>query len=231
MKLLFFVLGTLFGSFFGLVADRLPQGRSLLVPRSHCEFCQHVLQPLDLIPLISIIRCRFRCRYCGHKLAARYFWCELLTGLLFAYVSPLTWSTVWLLAWLSASFVLALIDADHLIVETRVFLFSSLLLLLSAIWLAQPLYWWHVPLVILSYAGLQLLLPASLGRGDLWLLAFWSLFLTWYAFLLLLVIASFSGLVFYGWQKLQGKVVREIPFVPFLALGLTIVQLVANVGR
>lgn len=229
MKLLFFSLGTILGSFFCLVADRLPQNQSLIRPRSHCTYCQQTLRPVEMIPLISIVKQRFRCVHCHHQLARRYFWCELIAGCLLVLFPPVTWINVWFVSWLSVNVILALIDIEYLIVEPRLFLSSSSLLLIAAILLQQPLYLWHPPVVLVAYLLLQAILPNSLGQGDLWLLTVWSLFLTGQDLLLLLVIASLGGICFFGYQKQKGIPQKEIPFVPFLTLGLIWVVSLANI--
>ena len=52
-SILFFILGTIFGSFYNVVGYRLPRGESLLFPSSHCTNCNHKLGPLELIPVFS----------------------------------------------------------------------------------------------------------------------------------------------------------------------------------
>lgn len=55
-------------------------------PPSHCPNCDTRLQPLDLVPLVSQVALRARCRYCGLKISWRYFGIEFLTGALFVLV-------------------------------------------------------------------------------------------------------------------------------------------------
>ena len=52
--LLFFVVGTIFGSFYNVVGYRVPKGESLLYPSSHCTKCGHKLTPIELIPILSL---------------------------------------------------------------------------------------------------------------------------------------------------------------------------------
>jgi leader peptidase (prepilin peptidase)/N-methyltransferase len=83
LTIIFALLGTAVGSFLNVCIDRLPVGKSILRPPSHCDSCQHRLSPLDLIPLFSYLWLRRRCRYCGAPISSRPFWVELGTGLLF----------------------------------------------------------------------------------------------------------------------------------------------------
>jgi leader peptidase (prepilin peptidase)/N-methyltransferase len=65
------------GSFLGVVIRRLPEGRPVAWARSDCESCGATLTPRDLIPLISWLAARGRCRHCGHVLGWFYPGVEL----------------------------------------------------------------------------------------------------------------------------------------------------------
>lgn len=80
---LMFLLGISVGSFLNVVADRIPAGKSIVSPPSHCFICGHRLENRDLIPLISYLALRGKCRYCGTSISARSFMVELTTGVLF----------------------------------------------------------------------------------------------------------------------------------------------------
>ena len=82
--IVFALLGTAVGSFLNVCIDRLPMGRSILHPPSHCDSCQRRLLPTDLVPVLSYLFLHRRCRYCGAPIPRRPFWVELGTGLLFA---------------------------------------------------------------------------------------------------------------------------------------------------
>lgn len=74
--------GAWFGSFLNVVAWRVPRGESVVAPPSHCPTCGHRLGWLDLLPILSYLFLRGRCRYCGAPVAARYALVELLGALL-----------------------------------------------------------------------------------------------------------------------------------------------------
>jgi leader peptidase (prepilin peptidase)/N-methyltransferase len=81
---LFALLGLAVGSFLNVCIDRLPQNKSIVLPPSHCEACQHKLAAKDLIPVFSYLRLRGHCRYCQAAIPRRLFWVELATALIFA---------------------------------------------------------------------------------------------------------------------------------------------------
>ncbi len=79
----FFVYGAVIGSFLNVCIWRLPREESVIHPPSHCPGCGRRLAAPDLVPLLSQVALRARCRYCGTKISWRYFWVELLTALAF----------------------------------------------------------------------------------------------------------------------------------------------------
>ncbi|NUP98271.1 MAG: prepilin peptidase [Armatimonadetes bacterium] len=78
------LLGLCVGSFVNVLIFRLPRGRSVVAPRSHCFCCGTELAARDLIPVLSYLLAGRRCRYCGVALSAQYVWVEALCGLLYA---------------------------------------------------------------------------------------------------------------------------------------------------
>lgn len=219
-KIIHFIFGTIIGSFLAVVCSRIPKGESLLSPPSHCEHCGHTLRPVELVPLVSAVCLRFRCTQCHQPFPARSFWIELGCGILFAIFLPnFQWGALWQLFWLLSTLVLAVIDWDYLIVEMRIFYCTGGLLLLSGAYLFH-LNWLH-PLIIgaLFYLS-QKILPNSLGLGDLWVIGLWSFFLSGYELLQILFIASFSGLAFFALEAFRKKKPKQLPFLPFLFIGL-----------
>ena len=63
-----FALGSCLGSFLNLCANRLRREESIIWGRSHCDSCGHILGPGELIPLVSYLRQKGKCRHCGKEL-------------------------------------------------------------------------------------------------------------------------------------------------------------------
>lgn len=85
------VLGLIVGSFLGVVIDRLPRGESILFPRSHCPNCRTVLGPLELVPVLSYLVLRGRCRTCRVPIPLNSLLVELLTAGLFVALPWAVW--------------------------------------------------------------------------------------------------------------------------------------------
>jgi leader peptidase (prepilin peptidase)/N-methyltransferase len=79
------LFGLLFGSFLNVCIHRLPRGRSVVKPRSHCVRCRKIIAWYDNIPVLSYLILRGQCRNCGKHISIRYPAVELITGLLFFY--------------------------------------------------------------------------------------------------------------------------------------------------
>lgn len=74
------ILGAVFGSFLNCMAWRMVHGESVLTGRSHCTACGHVLGAADLIPVISYLVLKGKCRYCGERVSPRYMVTELVSA-------------------------------------------------------------------------------------------------------------------------------------------------------
>ncbi|MGC9125265.1 MAG: prepilin peptidase, partial [Caldisericaceae bacterium] len=85
-SLLNFAIGTIIGSFLNVVIYRLPRNESLIRPPSHCPNCGKELKWYDLVPILSFVILKGKCRYCGAKISPRYPLIEALTGLTFVLI-------------------------------------------------------------------------------------------------------------------------------------------------
>jgi len=116
LALILFLLGVSVGSFLNAVADRVPAGKSIIRPPSHCFNCGHELEPRDLFPIVSYLLLRGKCRYCGHAIGPRSMLVELATGLLFALAFTalgLTWQLPAALIYCSLFVVLFITDLEQ----------------------------------------------------------------------------------------------------------------------
>ena len=83
LYIMVFMMGTVFGSFFTLAVYRIPLKRDITHERSFCPKCNHRLEFLDLIPIISYITLGGKCRYCKEKIRIRYLLLEMISGIVF----------------------------------------------------------------------------------------------------------------------------------------------------
>jgi leader peptidase (prepilin peptidase)/N-methyltransferase len=112
-------LGAVVGSFLNVCIYRLPRGESIVAPRSYCFSCGARLTFIDLIPLLSFLALRARCRHCGRRFSAQYFFIELASALLFlaaVRVFGVSLQTFCVMAAGAALIVTFMIDLHHYII-------------------------------------------------------------------------------------------------------------------
>lgn len=82
-KIFVFILGAVVGSFLNVCIYRLPKGRSVIVPGSHCPNCGEKIRWFDNIPILAYIFLSGKARCCKAKISFRYFIVEVITALAF----------------------------------------------------------------------------------------------------------------------------------------------------
>ncbi len=80
IELIFFAIGASIFSFLNVVIYRLPRHIQFSFGKSMCTSCGHSLAPNDLIPIISWVSLKGKCRYCGEPISARYTIVESIGG-------------------------------------------------------------------------------------------------------------------------------------------------------
>ena len=115
--------GMLIGSFLNVCIIRIPEGQSIIFPRSHCMNCGHTLGITELIPVFSYLSLRGRCKKCHVKITSRYLWIELLTGIGFGIIYSLygmSIETIIDCTFLAFAIVLTMIDWEHMILPSSI---------------------------------------------------------------------------------------------------------------
>ena len=79
----FYIIGVVLGSFFTLATYRIPLKQDILYTRSYCPKCNNKLKSIDLIPILSYIFLKGKCRYCHEKISPRYIIIEFFSGLFY----------------------------------------------------------------------------------------------------------------------------------------------------
>lgn len=117
-----FLAGLVFGSFGNAWAYRVIHGEKISKGRSHCPICGHTLGPADLVPLISYIIQKGKCRYCMAPISVRYPASELICAVIFtAYFLRfgITLKALCFMGFGFFLFVLSLADYESFIIPDR----------------------------------------------------------------------------------------------------------------
>ncbi len=199
-----FVFGATVGSFLNVVILRLPQGLSIVTPRSRCPLCLKQIRWYDNVPIVSFFVLRGRCRDCGATISWRYPLIEALTGLM----ALLLWLRFGLslelavhVVFTAALIAITFIDLDHRIIPNEISL-PGILLGFACSFLF-PGHWIDSLIGLLvgggMLLGVSLLYSAirgkeGMGMGDVKLLAMLGAWLGWKALLFITLFASLQGI-------------------------------------
>ncbi len=170
--LIAFILGAFLGSFLCVLVDRLPRGEQVIKGRSYCEYCKHVLHPVDLIPVISFLSTGGKCRYCKHKIPPHLLIVEissgLITGLLFLFsiVAGIGMGEyLLLLATFLAFYGIFLSDLRTGIIPDEFNVAVAVFTLLSLIFFHGDNVVAHVGVGLITFAFFLILFLGTRGRG------------------------------------------------------------------
>jgi len=212
MTFLIFILGLIIGSFLNVVIYRLPEGKSIVYPPSHCPDCGHKLSPLELIPVLSYIFLRGKCKSCRTDISIRYPIIELLTGIIFIinyiYISDLISLTAGLI-FSSLLVVLTMIDFDHQILPDKLTLGGLIVGFIFSFFRSDITVIYSL-IGVLVAGGLLFLIAylskGGMGGGDIKMMA---------------MVGSFTGPIIAVSSIFLGAVIALIAHLPGLVSGKT----------
>ena len=247
VPILIFGLGLLIGSFLNVVILRMNTGRSVVTGRSKCATCARELNWYELIPVFSFVALRGRCRTCKNDISFQYALVEILTAISFmmAYIKILVAGNFTSYALISFVFTLIITcllvvifvyDVKHKIIPDKIVFPFILLSLAAIVWKGFTLPGFLIGNAVIN--GVYVALPFFLlwflskgrfmGFGDVklalgigWLLGLYGGFA---AILLSFWIGGAVGLFLMAISR-KYKMSSQIPFGPFLILGVFIVGL------
>lgn len=228
------------GSFLGTLILRLPNGGDVVWARSECDTCHSRLAALDMVPLLSFLARRGRCRACGAPIPRFHLWVELAAMLIAGWVvtvqtdPALIWSDC-ILGW--TLLALSWIDLRHFLLPDVLTLPLVLAGLAATFWLdpfgiydaaaGATIGFLAFYLVAIGYRALRG--RDGLGRGDAKLMASAGAWVGWQGLPPVIVGAACLGIVFAvvtHLRKPQGRLGdAPIPFGPCIALALFVVRL------
>ena len=235
-----FIIGAIFGSFYGVVGTRLPEGKSIVKPRSHCEKCGHILKWYENIPILSYIFLGGLCKKCKNPIGFVYFLTELLSGCLFALCYKVFGiSYEFFIAVILSSLVIIIFvsDSKYMIINDSPLIVSAILIfiikwldtgILSALMsLVYGLIIFGVAYLLMLFGSLAFKQEA-LGGGDIKLSFVAGMVLGVKLGILYIVLASFLAFPYAVYVTLKNKD-NMLPFGPFLVSSLLIIYLNMNI--
>ena len=223
-------LGAIGGSFLNCAAWRIVRGECFIRGRSHCANCGHVLGAAELVPVLSWVLQRGRCKWCGERISARYPLTELCFSLITVLcllrfdLTPLCLRNF---LFLGCLFLLTLTDLEAMIIPDGCHVAAVLIWLLALPFVFTG--WGDVARSVAAglvfgggLLGVSLVMDRLMGRdtlggGDIKLFAVVGLYLGFVGTLFALVIACVVGLLLQFALK-RGREDAAFPFGPSIAL-------------
>lgn len=225
MFIFFFLFGFAIGSFLNSVIHRLETGESLISKRSYCPQCKKTLSWLELIPLVSFILQKGRCKHCKKSISLQYPLVELATGVLFLLIFNYQFS-VFSLFVVSCLIVIFVYDLKYYIIPNEVIYLGIIVAFLYRLFNGFDYF---LAAIIAGAFFLAIVLISRgkwMGGGDIKLALFMGLVLGWpnilIALFLAFLVGAFASIILMILKKKTLK--SQIPFGPFLA-GATIVTM------
>ena len=232
-----FVVGCCIGSFLNVVALRLQKEEDYIRGHSHCVECLHELSWKDLIPILSWIWLRGKCRYCGRDISPRYWVVEVVSGCMFMLMTGIWNGREWmglLDLWLLGSLAIfcSLTDLQEQVIYPKGLVMIGLLHIIIGLWSSlENVYFLSTVVAVIFYGGIYtvgylLWKEEVFGLGDCYYLATVAL---WYPVKEIVLIGLLSFVVGGGilglllvWEKER---IERVAFVPFIAIAQLLVMI------
>lgn len=221
IEILIFLVGLAVGSFLNCVIYRMENKKSFISGRSFCPRCNHVLAWHDLVPILSFLALRGRCRYCRKKISFQYLLAEMGTAITFllCFLFKVPW-----IAYIAVPFLIIIFvfDLKHYLIPDKivypaiaaVFLYDLYNLDFGAFGAALGAAAFFLAIVLISR-------EKWMGVGDVKLAFLMGLLLGWPNILPALFLAfgagAIMGLCLIALDKKSLK--SAVPFGPFLVFG------------
>ncbi len=232
------------GSFYHLVATRLPKDESIISPGSHCVSCNHELKWYENIPIISYIFLKGKCSNCGKEIPLSCLIVEIVTALLFAvcfHVFKLSFDLIIALIFVSALIIVIVSDIEYMVILDEVLVVSTLFIIVLylihfivlmdyKIGIKELMYNHVYPgigafvfMYTLKIIGDKMFKKESLGGGDIKLMFLFGLVLGFPLALCTIFLATFIAFPIALIMLFINKD-NIIPFGPFLSMSGIIIM-------
>lgn len=243
-----FIIGLCFGSFFNVVGYRLPNKMSIAFPPSHCTNCNHKLGKLELIPILSYIIQKGKCKNCKEKISIIYPIFELLTAVLFVlcYLSykelyPEWINVIYACVFVSSMIIIMISDIKYMIIPDEVLIFFGIIMIIlkmyisyknesmsslldagyTLIFILRDGFIMFAIMYLIRLLGNLLFEKDSMGGGDIKMMTYISCIIGWKLSIVVIFIAAFLALPL-SIINMYKKGEHMLPFGPYLAISTLI---------
>ncbi|MCD8823623.1 prepilin peptidase [Mammaliicoccus sciuri] len=221
-----FIFGAIIASYMYQLTGVKKVNFHLLTKQSVCESCYTTLKPIDLIPVVSYVALRGKCRYCKKRIPISLLICEVLFGILFlipilsfVQLNPLLYyfSIIFLIP-------LSIYDFHHFVIPNHMLI----IMLVCSIYLfgITVEHFFYALFIILILHVLYFVSKGGLGYGDIKLFSLLSLILPVSHFILYFMFTFiFAGILTTLYVCITRNKIQKVQLVPFMTLAVIFVQL------
>ncbi|MBQ5561082.1 MAG: prepilin peptidase [Lachnospiraceae bacterium] len=223
--------GLVIGSFLNVLILRIPVGQDFVKERSHCMKCSYQLAWKDMIPVVSYLVLRGKCRKCGEPISKQYPAIELLNGILYFFVfwfHGVNYTSVVYVFVVSALIVISVIDF-----RTYEIPFGLTLFIAAMGVCATAIDYKHIPLHIIGMCSVGLFLEILfivsggnwIGGGDATLMMAAGLVVGWKNIIIAFLLACVLGAVIHSIRMKVSGEDHVLAFGPYLSMGIVLVMI------
>lgn len=226
--MMFFIFGAIFGSFCHLLIDRSLRDESIVYPSSHCPNCNEKIKYRDLIPVLSFIILRGRCRNCKTPIPLSYLLFEIGFGLFSVLLLSLNPSFERILIFVSLviGFAIAVIDFKKLYIDMAyIYILFFLGLIYRFFYLGFDFKFFKIIFIFsLVFLMIFIISKKSIGDGDYFFYMVLFLFLKNKKILPLILISIWIGAIFSIIFAIKERSLKlKIGFCPYIFIGYFLV--------
>lgn len=237
--MLVMIFGLIWGSFIAALCSRWPRGERVSDGRSRCDHCQTTLVARDLVPLLSYLLLRGKCRYCGQSIALSALYIEVASAAigLFAvmFLSGGQAVAAALFGWLLLPLII--LDFQQLWLPNRLVLLLALAGILIGPFLTSDVYWpdrilggifGFLALEVIRQAFRKLRQVEGMGGGDPKLFGAIGLWIGWQGLPMTLLLATLIGFICIAVAfALSKKSDTQLPFGAYMGMAAFAIVLLA----
>lgn len=201
---------------------------SIISPPSFCESCGKRIRPYDLVPIISFIILRGRCRFCKNRISYKAFLIEILGGLAFILSFNIYEGVRALMLGLGLiiSLLIALTDLSYMeIYDIDCYALIGLAFLYRLIYIGYDFEFFKISLIfVLVFLLIRYLSKGGLGDGDLFYYLGLFLFLETRIIIKFILISLWIGAIFAIIKSIKIKSLKgEIALCPSILIAFALV--------
>lgn len=230
LNIFLFAIGSIFASFANLVVLRTIRDESIVFPPSHCDSCGHRLRVIDLVPILSYIFLRGKCRYCKSKIPLESFMVELILGLIFAIIFDFSniIGSILIFLGIMIALIIALIDLKtYDIYMNQVGILAIIGIIYRYISIGFDIKFFYIIMGFsICYLLIYLMSKKGIGDGDIYFYLAIFLFIENDLIIRFVLISIWLGAIYGIFIFLKYRSLKiEIPFCIFIFMAFLIIVL------